>query len=97
MWLAMARLPAGPQTVPLFMGDEGPWGGFTPLAAGDARPPQWIPYVEVDDIDEATARVVAHGGKAVKGPTEIPGFGTVLVIDDPTGATMVLWKEPSAG
>jgi predicted enzyme related to lactoylglutathione lyase len=49
--------PAGP-----VLGDgSGPWGGFTPLAEGDPRHAQWIPYVPVADVDAAAAQAVALG------------------------------------
>jgi uncharacterized protein len=69
----------------------GPWGGFTPLAEGDPRRPQWIPYVPVADVDAAAAQAVALGARIVRPRTDLPP-GSVVVIDEPGGATLALWQ-----
>jgi uncharacterized protein len=79
--------PAGP----LLGDDSGPWGGFTPLAEGDPRRPQWIPYVPVAAVDTAARRAVALGARIVKPRTDLPP-GSVVVIDEPGGATLALWQ-----
>jgi len=68
-----------------------PWGGFTPLADGDPRRPQWIPYVPVADLDAAAAQAVALGARVVRPRTDLPP-GSVVVIDEPGGATLALWQ-----
>jgi uncharacterized protein len=79
--------PAGP-----LLGDGSePWGGFTPLADGDPRRPQWIPYVPVADLDAAAAQAVALGARVVRPRTDLPP-GSVVVIDEPGGATLALWQ-----
>jgi len=79
--------PAGPM-----LGDQdGLWGGFTPLPDGDSRHPQWIPYVAVTDVDAATKRAVELGARIVKPRTDLPP-GSVVVIDEPGGATLALWQ-----
>jgi hypothetical protein len=83
--------PAGDKSIPLLMGDDGPWGGFTELPEGDERLPQWIPYVSVDDVDAAAAKAVELGAKVIRERMEIPP-GSLVVIVDPTGATLVLFE-----
>jgi hypothetical protein len=79
--------PSGP-----LLGDgSGPWGGFTPLAEGDSRRPQWIPYVPVADVDAAAGQAVALGARIVRPRTDLPP-GSAVVIDEPGGATLVLWQ-----
>ena len=86
----VADTPAGPM-----FGDEGGvWGGFTPLPEGDPRPPQWIPYVSVADVDAAARRAVELGASVVKPRIDLPP-GSVVVIDEPGGATLALW-QPAA-
>lgn len=77
----------------LMLGDEdGVWGGFTPLPDGDPRRPQWIPYVPVADVDTAAERAVRLGARVVKPRTDLPP-GSVVVIDEPGGATLALWQS----
>lgn len=54
------------------------------------RPPHWMAYVAVDDVDAAAKRVEELGGKVCVPPTEIPTVGRFCVINDPTGATISL-------
>jgi predicted enzyme related to lactoylglutathione lyase len=84
-------VPAGPVSTPMFTAADGPWGGFTPLAADDDRTPQWIPYAPVASLDAALAKAAALGATVVRPRVEFPQ-GSVAVIDDPTGATMALWE-----
>jgi len=94
--LEVTDLEAGPdQTVPLFTAGGAPWGGFTPLPEGDPRPPQWVPYLPVADVDETAARAVALGAQVIRERTELP-TGSVVVITDPGGATLALWQERAA-
>ncbi len=79
--------PAGP----MFGDPDGLWGGFTPLPEGDPRRPQWIPYVRVTDVDAAAERAVALGARIVKPRTDLPP-GSVVVVDEPGGATLALWQ-----
>lgn len=83
--------PAGDKSIPLLMAEDGPWGGFTELPEGDKRLPQWIPYVPVADVDEATKKAVALGAKVIRERMELPP-GSLVVITDPTGATLVLFE-----
>lgn len=76
----------------MFGDDNGPWGGFTPLAAADSRHPQWIPYVSVPDVDAAAQQAVALGARIVKPRVDLPP-GSVVVIDEPGGATLALWQS----
>ncbi|MGV9677117.1 VOC family protein [Nocardia sp. NPDC003482] len=83
----VTETPAGPM---LGEGDA-VWGGFTPLPEGDSRPPQWIPYVPVDDVDGAAERAVGLGGRIVRPRVDLPP-GSVVVVAEPGGATLALWQ-----
>ena len=54
------------------------------------EPPNWRPYVAVDDVDAKAAQVTELGGKVCVPPTDIPKVGRFSVITDPTGATISL-------
>jgi predicted enzyme related to lactoylglutathione lyase len=81
--------------VPMFAGADGPWGGLTQLAENDTRRPQWIPYVSVPDLDRAVARAVELGASVARSRVDLPQ-GSVVVIDDPTGAALALWEPAPA-
>lgn len=58
-------------------------------------PSGWLAYVEVDDIQAATAKAKSLGGKVMKDVTEVMGMGWLSIIQDPTGAVLGLWKSKS--
>jgi uncharacterized protein len=47
--------------------------------------PRAIPVIRVTDLDDATARVTAAGGRVVVDPFTIDGVGRGCYITDPTG------------
>ena len=55
-------------------------------------PNQWMSYLLVDDLIQATERAVALGAKTLRENIEIPRFGTMTVIEDPVGAVLALWQ-----
>ncbi|MFZ5861634.1 MAG: VOC family protein [Nitrospirota bacterium] len=71
---------------------DGTGGGLMRAKSPDA-PSQWIPFIAVDDARATTDRVAALGGRVLKGPCEIPGYGWYSVIRDPTGATFGVWTR----
>lgn len=87
----VADVPAGNKAIPMLMGQTGPWGGFTQLSPDDGREPQWIPYAPVDDLDATTEQAKSLGAAVLRERTELPE-GSLVVITDPTGATLVLWE-----
>jgi uncharacterized protein len=94
--LGVTDLDVGPdQTVPVFTADGAPWGGFTALPEGDPRPPQWVPYLPVVDVDDTAVRAIGLGAQVIRERTELP-TGSVVVITDPGGATVALWQERAA-
>jgi predicted enzyme related to lactoylglutathione lyase len=83
---------AGEATLPMFTSAGEVWGGFTSLPEGDPRPPQWVPYLPVDDVTGAATRAVELGATVIRERTELP-TGSVVVITDPGGATLALWQD----
>ena len=59
-------------------------------------PPNWMPYVAVDNVDESARKVALLGGKVMHGPEEIPGTGRFAVVQDPQGATFGIYKAKTA-
>jgi predicted enzyme related to lactoylglutathione lyase len=52
----------------------------------------WLPYVGVDDIKASTAKAKSLGAKVIVDVREVPGYGQMSVLSDPTGATIALWE-----
>lgn len=53
--------------------------------------PQWLPYVEVDRIDESTERAEALGARVLLPPREGPA-GWRSVISTPHGGEIAFWQ-----
>ena len=56
--------------------------------------PLWLPYVEVAEICEATARAGALGAAVLLEPREGPA-GWRSVVADPTGGEIAFWQPKS--
>jgi predicted enzyme related to lactoylglutathione lyase len=56
-------------------------------------PPNWMPYVEVNDVDETAKLATSLGGAVVHGPAEIPGTGRFAVLQDPQTAVFGIYKS----
>ena len=70
-----------------------PWG----VVAEDRElsTARWLPYIQVEDLDEATARAVELGATVVQPRTAGPA-GFFTTISDPGGAQVALWQGPDA-
>jgi len=60
-------------------------------------PPNWMPYVEADDIDATAAKATSLGGRVTHGPADIPGTGRFAVLQDPQGAMFGIYKSTNPG
>lgn len=56
-------------------------------------PSSWVQYISVEDVDAAAARVTANGGAVLFGPNDIPNVGRFVMITDPQGAAVALYKD----
>lgn len=52
----------------------------------------WIASISVADVDAAAKRVKKHGGSIIEAPEDLPGRGRYAVIEDPTGAVVMLLR-----
>ncbi|HEX4009129.1 MAG TPA: VOC family protein [Solirubrobacteraceae bacterium] len=78
------------------------WGTYHALALGDlldggivecgTRHAGWLPYVEVDAVEAATARARKLGASVLLGPREGPA-GWRSVIATPAGGEIALWRQ----
>jgi predicted enzyme related to lactoylglutathione lyase len=49
-------------------------------------PPHWNVYFQVEDADDAVARVAELGGTVIAAPFDVPGIGRLAVLSDPQWA-----------
>jgi predicted enzyme related to lactoylglutathione lyase len=56
--------------------------------------PNWLYYVNVDDIQAAQARVKDAGGTVTVPPQQVPGGGWIIQGKDPQGAAFALFSPP---
>ena len=54
---------------------------------------QWMTVISTEDIEQATALVVANGGEVLTEPTVLPTRGTVGVYADATGALFAMLQS----
>jgi len=60
-------------------------------------PPNWLPYVESDDVDATAAKAASLGGRLVYGAEDISGGGRFVVLQDPQGAVFGALKPGNPG
>lgn len=80
--------------------DAGPFGTYTlfqkdgqdvagmmnPTPETPGKGPYWHSYIAVDDVDDCARRVASLGGSVLVPPHDVPQFGRVCAVADPTGA-----------
>ncbi len=78
-----------------FKPSEGPGGGMFTMPD---VPNMWLPYVGVEDINEATKQATDLGATIIRGPHEVPNIGWFTILADPNGTAIALWqpKNPPA-
>jgi predicted enzyme related to lactoylglutathione lyase len=64
----------------LMMDGKQPWAAV--VEAPNASAGHWVPYVKVDDLEQATASATSLGGTVVADATDGPA-GTAVLIADP--------------
>lgn len=89
-WEKTSQMEMGPGNIDQMFGQGGEaWGGMYNLDAKEHRPPSWLHYVEIEDVDRAATQIPQLGGKIVNGPMDVPG-GRIVVGVDPQGAYFAL-------
>ena len=97
-WQSSPYVPQGGPPGPpytLFKLDPNSMGVGGMLQSPDPKmPPQWIPYVVVDDAEASLAKATKLGAKACMPVTAIGDIGRIAVITDPQGAMLGLHEFP---
>ena len=87
--LGWQRADKGPPRMTAYAeGAERPWAGMTQT---EGVPSGWLPYVQVEDLSEATRKATKLGGEVLKDRMKGPA-GDFAVIRDPAGGTVALWQ-----
>ncbi|MET9734447.1 VOC family protein [Streptomyces sp. NPDC006458] len=99
-WYSDMELPGGAGTyaliTPAGQPEDRMHGGVMGMAGEDLTltggKPYWHPVFNVDDCDEAVARITANGGSTQMGPQDVEGVGRLAVCLDPSNADFVVLK-----
>jgi predicted enzyme related to lactoylglutathione lyase len=90
-WTKSRSMDMGPMgTYHVFSADSKQDIGGMMTMAPDCQSPTWLYYFCVDNIDAATARVVAAGGVVDNGPHAVPGGGWIIQGTDPQACKFAL-------
>jgi predicted enzyme related to lactoylglutathione lyase len=65
---------------------------LTPDMLAGGMKPAWVGFIGVDDVDAYAKRVEQAGGKLHFPPLDIPTIGRFASVEDPQGATFLLFK-----
>ena len=70
---------------------------ISPDAAANGMRPVWLGYLNVADVDESVARIVAAGGASHMPAWDIPGVGRIAMVGDPQGAAFYVMAPIGEG
>jgi len=89
-WNKTSAMEMGPGNMYQMFGQgDQPVGGMYNGDPAMKRPPSWLHYIEVADVDRAAEQIPQLGGKVLNGPLDVPG-GRVVMAVDPQGAPFAL-------
>ena len=91
-WKKTSAMDMGPQGVYQMFGlsSDVPLGGVYTIPEGMGAPPNWLPYIHVENADAAAARVTQLGGSIKNGPMEVPGGDRIAICADPQGCVFAV-------
>lgn len=72
-----------------------PLGGMFNKPAEMPGPPNWLPYIMVDDVNASVEQIKKLGGQILNGPMEVPGGDLVAQCMDPQGAVFAVHSTAS--
>ena len=86
-------MPGGAGSYTLINVGEGTGGG---MVQNDEVPPHWMAYVGVDDVRAKTAQAKSLGATVLHDVMQVGEYGTMSVVQDPTGAVIAMWQPNPA-
>lgn len=84
------EIPVGPVVYRMIVCGPGPIGGMREEKGVAAS--HWMPYVDVDDVDAAVAKITKNKGSVRVPPTDIPDTGRYAIVADPLGAAFAIYR-----
>jgi uncharacterized protein len=72
------------------------YGGMFNKTPDMPFPPNWLPYMRVDDVNAAIPRIKDAGGQIMNGPMEVPGGDLIAQCMDPQGAAFAIHSKKPA-
>jgi len=89
-WEKTGEMEMGPGNIYQMFGLGGrAFGGMYNLDPNTHRPPSWLHYIEVADVDRAATQIPQLGGNVMNPPMDVPN-GRIVVATDPQGAVFAL-------
>jgi uncharacterized protein len=87
-------MPAGPDMIYSMAKLNGQHVGAVYKMGAEMKgvPSHWASYVTVNNLEETTNKAKANGGKIHKEPFDVMDVGRMSVVEDPSGATIMLWE-----
>jgi predicted enzyme related to lactoylglutathione lyase len=82
----------GPGEMTMLAADGGPFAAIGSKKDRHGDQDEWIPFVAVDDVDQATHRALSLGAVLLREKRRGPA-GDFSVVRDPGGAALALWKK----
>jgi len=76
----------------LWKAPEGVGGGFAKNLKPSSKDSGVLLHILVDDIDGSLKKIEEHGGKTIKGKTEIPNIGHYAIFRDIAGNEIGIFK-----
>jgi predicted enzyme related to lactoylglutathione lyase len=77
--------------------EPGIGGGLIPVMADMGATKGMINTIDVDDLDQTLARVMANGGTEIMPKSPVPGVGWLAYVRDPEGTVIgMMQADPGA-
>jgi len=93
----MSDMPMGADVYTILKQGDKDIGGLMQIRADmGAMPSHWLAYVEVADVDKATAKAGELGARVHVAGMDIPGIGRFGIFEDPTGAKLAVFHRAQA-
>lgn len=72
--------------------DDLPVAGLAGTAVPAGQPVRWRLYLNSANVSHTAMVIEESGGQVLYGPTDVPGWGSMVVGTDPTGAEIGFWQ-----
>jgi predicted enzyme related to lactoylglutathione lyase len=90
-WQKTGALDMGPMGIYQMFGQgERVYGGMFDKTPGMPLPPNWLCYIQVEDVKRAAELVEREGGTVINEPMEVPNGYWIVQCVDPDGAAFAL-------